>query len=221
MGANHSLTTGDNVDKATVIEREQAYFDDARATRERRERVDVNDSVAEKSFELVDGEELYVGKHTIFNRESELRVIPWQSPAARTFFLSSAVEPLGVRRSRTFAMTRNRIDDFDDTVFADLLSLVEELQRSEPSFDDALLRDLVRDRTGEMQDIVKTIQGGPGAGKTAIALHRVSYLFCNHEELRNDDVLVVGPTPTFSRYIKSLLPCRRPRWCAGRSWGAS
>ena len=67
-----------------------------------------------------------------------------------TFFLASAVEPLGVGRSRTFATTRNRIDDFDDTVFADLLSLVEELQRPEPSFDDALLRDLVRDRTGEI-----------------------------------------------------------------------
>jgi len=67
-----------------------------------------------------------------------------------TFFLASAVEPLAVRRSRTFATTRNRIDDFDDTVFADLLSLVEELQRPEPSFDDALLRDLVRDRTGEI-----------------------------------------------------------------------
>jgi DNA helicase IV len=129
-----------------------------------------------------------------------------------------------VARSRTFDTKRNRIQDFFDAVFSDLLERIEALEQPEPAFNDALLNDLARDRTGEMRDIVKTIQsaqyellqvpldrllviqGGPGTGKTAIALHRVSYLLFNNPELRDQDVLVVGPNPTFSRYIKDLLP---------------
>ncbi len=240
------------MDKAAVIEHEQTYFDEARVqqerslsegdrsaksavhkkaagdlrrvAQERRERVDLNDAVADLSFELDDGEVLYVGKHAIHNAAADLLVIPWQSPAATAFFLASASDPHGVVRKRQFATSKNRIKDFDDTIFADLLERVTALQQPEPSFDDALLRDLERDRTGEMRDIVKTIQsaqydlvrasldrlmvvqGGPGTGKTAIALHRVSYLLHNHAAIRDDDVLVVGPNPTFSRYIKALLP---------------
>lgn len=240
------------MNKTQIISSEQSYFDSAKEAQQasleqgdlspaaaantkaagrlgqeakkRRNQLDPNGSVAEMSFQLEDGEVFYVGKNAIFNSEADLLVIPWQSPAASKFYRATARDPQGVHRSRRFDSHRNRIKDFDDIIFADLLKRIEELDAPEPSFDDALLRDLERDRTGEMRDIVKTIQsaqyeliqaplnqlliiqGGPGTGKTAIALHRISYLLFNNSQLRDQDVLVVGPNPTFSRYIKDLLP---------------
>jgi DNA helicase IV len=94
----------------------------------------------------------------------------------------------------------------------------------QPDVDGHLLAELARGRTGTLRDIVATIQaaqfelirapleqllvieGGPGTGKTAIALHRVSWLLFQHPELAADDVLVVGPHPTFMRYIGQVLP---------------
>ena len=90
--------------------------------------------------------------------------------------------------------------------------------------EDALLRDLERGRTGEMRDIVQTIQAaqdaivrsdpdqvlvvrGLGTGKTAVALHRVSWLLYNYaDSIGAADVLVVGPSPVFTRYIRTVLP---------------
>ena len=240
------------MDKTDVIAEEQAYFDLAhealllslqranqgpqaaantkaaarlkQAAKSRQNRINPNGAVAEISYQLEDGEVFYVGKHAIFDPDSELLVMAWQAPEAAKFFSASPKDPKGVHRSRAFETTNNRIEDFDDAIFADLRRQIEELDEPEPSFNDPLLRDLERDRTGAMQDIVKTIQsaqyeliqapldqllvvqGGPGTGKTAIALHRISYLLFNHSELRDQDVLVVGPNPTFSRYIKDLLP---------------
>jgi DNA helicase IV len=153
-------------------------------------------------------------------------VINWQVDAAAPFYKASYANPNGVARLRKFETKRNVVVDFDETVLADLVRRVEELTANEQwGIDDAVLRDLGQDRTGEMQNIVQTIhaaqyelirapldrlmviQGGPGTGKTAVALHRVSWLLFNHrDELSADQVLVVGPNPTFSRYIKSVLP---------------
>lgn len=217
-----SLEDGDRTYSAAANSKAAGVM--LRAAKERRDRIDLNGPVAELSFELEDGEVFYVGKHAIHTDTADLLVIAWQSEAASSFLLANAQEPHGVTRKRQFDTTRNKVNDFDDTIYADLLARINALQMPEPSFDDALLRDLERDRTGEMQDIVKTIQsaqydvvrapldhllivqGGPGTGKTAIALHRVSYLLFNHPELRDEDVLVVAPNPTFTRYIKALLP---------------
>ncbi len=131
-----------------------------------------------------------------------------------------------MNRKRTFSCDKNRVQSFQDHVFAELLEKVVDLEQgARPMVDDVLLADLDRDRTGEMQDIVRTIQaaqyelkeaeldqilvvqGGPGTGKTVVALHRVSWLLFNHPaELSPADVLVVGPSKTFVRYIQQVLP---------------
>ncbi len=193
----------------------------------RRRELDPDTSVAEGKFLTNDGDVLYIGKHLVRDETGEILVVNWQAPAARPYYAASFADPLGLTMKRTFEAERNRLVDFDDLVYADLLARVQQLEGglAEPAYDDALLRDLERSRTGEMQDIVRTIQsaqyelirtpmdrlliiqGGPGTGKTAIALHRVSWLLFNHsDELQDRDVLVVGPNPTFSRYIRSLLP---------------
>src|SRR5690606_5734701 len=114
----------------------------------------------------------------------------------------------------------------DDVVFSDLAERIESLTETEKhGVDDALLRDLDERRDGEMRDIVQTIhesqydlirrpleqllivQGGPGTGKTAVALHRASWILYNYrDDLVADDILVIGPNATFARYIQKVLP---------------
>ncbi|MHA3838144.1 AAA family ATPase [Terrabacter sp. AAH1] len=174
------------------------------------------------------GETLYVGKHAISDDDHDLLVINWQAPAAIPYFEASFDNAMGVTLKRTFTCTRNEIEDFDDILFEELAQRVAGMIATDEErwgVDDALLRDLDAGRTGEMRDIVQTIQaaqyalvrspleqlliiqGGPGTGKTAVALHRVSWLLFNHAgALPPEDVLVVGPTDTFTKYIRGVLP---------------
>lgn len=182
--------------------------------------------VAHGSITLDDGEVLYVGRNTIFDHNRDALVINWRSKIGELYERATVRDPLGVTKKRTFhTEVTNQIVDFDDTVFADLVDRVSELSDLQLSgVNDALLDDLDSGRTGAMRDIVKTIQasqselirhdpksllvvqGGPGTGKSAVALHRVSWLLFNEEGLKPDDVLVIGPTDTFTHYIKNVLP---------------
>lgn len=171
-----------------------------------------------------DGSELYIGRHAIWNSEEDLLVISWKSDAAIPFYRASTDDALGLARKRTFECENNVIQRFDDFVFAELCEAVKELGGT-PAIDDSLLTALGASRNGEMADIVKTIQaaqdrivraekdqllivqGGPGTGKTAVALHRISWLlYTYHGQLAPSDILVIGPNPTFTRYIKKVLP---------------
>jgi DNA helicase IV len=170
--------------------------------------------VAFGRFDNDGGECLYIGRRLIPGPDREPMVIGWQAPAAAPYYRASHGDRLGVVWKRVFDCTGNRIDDFSDVVFhSDVTGL-----------DDALLRELSRGRSGRMRDIVRTIQaaqydiirapmkqtlvieGGPGTGKTALALHRISWLLFEHEnKLSEKDVLVIGPNPTFTRYIETVV----------------
>ncbi|WP_308200923.1 UvrD-helicase domain-containing protein [Actinoplanes sp. M2I2] len=182
---------------------------------------DPDDAVAVGRMDHEDGDVLYVGHHTIFDEDSEVLVVNWQAPAAARYYTATHADPGGLVRKRTFECDGNTIESYSEVVFQQLAAAVAELE--EPG--DALLDDLNRDRTGQMQDIVRTIQaaqfdlirapldellviqGGPGTGKTAVALHRISWLLFNHRDaLAAQDVLIVGPTPTFTRYTRTVLP---------------
>ncbi|GAA1915388.1 HelD family protein [Nocardioides marmoribigeumensis] len=186
---------------------------------------DPDEPVAIGRFDQED-ETWYVGRHAISDDESNLLVINWQAPAAAPYFQASVDDPCGVLRRRKFETDRNRVVSFEEAIFAELAAAVGGLTEAQrEGIDDSVLRDLQQDRTGEMRDIVQTIheaqyelirselgqllviQGGPGTGKTAVALHRVSWLLFNHlGTLSPEDVLVVGPNPTFTRYIRNVLP---------------
>jgi DNA helicase IV len=169
------------------------------------------------------GEHLYVGKHLIRDDSSEVLVVNWRSPAAAPYFEASHTNPVGLHRKRTYTCKGNTIRGFTDVLFAQLAAAVAGADGT--LVDQALLDELARGRTGAMRDIVATIQaaqydvirapleqlliieGGPGTGKTAVALHRVSWLLFQHRDrLTADDVLVVGPHPTFIRYLSEVLP---------------
>ena len=188
---------------------------------------DPDEAVAFGRIDLEDDETtFYLGKHAIWSEDKELLVIEWQRPAVAGFYEATVADPHGVTRRRKFVTDRNQIESFEDTVFSDLIERVESLTVDEKrGVDDVLLRDLDAARDGEMHDIVQTIhesqydlirrpleallvvQGGPGTGKTAVALHRASWLLFNHrEEMGPEDVLVIGPSKTFGRYIQNVLP---------------
>jgi DNA helicase IV len=157
---------------------------------------------------------LYVGRRWVHDDENELLVVNWQAPAARPFYVATPAEPLGVVLRRRFRTEGRRLLDLSDEKLDGSGSVVG---------GDFLLDELERSREPRMRDIVATIQadqyrlitrepepalvvqGGPGTGKTAVGLHRASYLLYAHRE-RLRRVLVVGPNPTFMEYVSHVLP---------------
>jgi DNA helicase IV len=171
-------------------------------------------------FGRIDSEEsadpLYVGRRWIHDDARRALVVNWQAPAARPFYTATPAAPHGVtlrRRFRTKGRTLTGIsDEALDGSLADVAAV-----------DDFLLEELDRARDSRMRDIVATIQadqyhliardpepplviqGGPGTGKTAVGLHRASFLLYAHRE-RLRRVLVVGPNPAFMEYVSHVLP---------------
>jgi DNA helicase IV len=159
---------------------------------------------------------LYVGRRWVHDDAHEALVVNWQAPAARPFYTATPSEPQRVTLRRRFRTDGRKIVDISDEALDG--SVLEGATVS-----DFLLEELERRREGRMRDIVATIQsdqyrlitaepdgalvvqGGPGTGKTAVGLHRASWLLFTHrEQLRR--VLVVGPNPTFMDYVSHVLP---------------
>ena len=165
----------------------------------------------------------YVGRLAVEDEGHTPLVVDWRAPVAEPFYRATAVEPMGVVRRRHLITRKGReVTGLDDEVF-DQLAVEDEGLRV--AGEGALLAALERNRTGRMGDIVATIQaeqdeairadiagvlvvgGGPGTGKTAVALHRAAYLLYTHRRrLASQGVLLVGPSPVFLRYIEHVLP---------------
>jgi DNA helicase IV len=166
----------------------------------------------------------YVGRIGLFAEDADRDplLIDWRAPAARPFYLATAVSPDGVTRRRHLRTRGRVLTGIDDEVL-DLS--VSEKGREDVTGEAALLSALTASRTGRMRDIVETIQaeqdeviraglpgvmvvqGGPGTGKTAVALHRAAYLLYTYrQQLTKQGVLILGPNPTFLRYISQVLP---------------
>ena len=168
----------------------------------------------------------YIGRLGLLDEDNDYEplLIDWRAPVARSFYTATAASPDGVRRRRHLRTRSRTVLGFDDEVL-DLDAADLESTRSGLTSEAALLAALGASRTGRMSDIVATIQveqdriirakpqgvmvvqGGPGTGKTAVALHRAAYLLYTHrQQLAKRGVLVVGPNPTFLRYIGQVLP---------------
>ena len=172
------------------------------------------------------GEPRYIGRLGIRDEDADYKplLLDWRAPAARPFYLATPVSPEGVRRRRHIKTVRRQVTRLDDEVL-DLAAAGQSGPTSGLNGEAALLAALNANRTGQMADIVETIQveqdwiirapqkgvlvvqGGPGTGKTAVALHRAAYLLYTHrEQLARRVVLVIGPSPTFLRYVGQVLP---------------
>jgi len=159
---------------------------------------------------------LYVGRRWVTNSEQESLVVNWQAPAARPFYTATPQDPHGVTQRRRFRTKGRKLLDISD-------ESLDGTAVDGAGVSDFLLEELDRRRDARMRDIVATIQsdqyrlitaeptgalvvqGGPGTGKTAVGLHRASWLLYTHRE-RLRRVLVVGPNPTFMEYVSQVLP---------------
>jgi AAA domain len=171
-------------------------------------------------LDLVLEETLYVGRVGVRTREHDSLVIDWRAPAAEAFYRATPEDPRGVIRRRVLHCRGRRVVDLED----DLLDPTGGGDLTVVG-DGAFLASLARTREGTMRDIVATIQreqdevirapadgtvivrGGPGTGKTAVALHRVAYLLFRHRRrFGSRGVLIVGPNARFTAYIERVLP---------------
>ncbi|WP_405180565.1 AAA family ATPase [Nocardia sp. NBC_01377] len=185
---------------------------------------DVTDSVA-----AGDGETRYIGRLGILDEKDdyETLLLDWRAPLARPFYLATTATPDGVIRRRHIRSRSRKVTAINDE-YLDL----DAARRAGTSEGDggvgsesALLAALNAARTGHMNDIVETIQteqdaiirsehksvlvvqGGPGTGKTAVALHRAAYLLYTYrQQLAKSGVLIIGPNATFLDYIGQVLP---------------
>ena len=168
-------------------------------------------------FEAVE-RALYVGRRWVHDDEGEQVVVNWQAPAARPFYTATPQQPHGVTLRRRFRTQGRRLVDIADEA-------LDGTVLEGASVNDFLLEELERARDTRMRDIVATIQadqyklitrepdrplviqGGPGTGKTAVGLHRASWLiYTERERNARSRVLVVGPNRTFMEYVSHVLP---------------
>lgn len=169
----------------------------------------------------VEGEKFYIGRMGVSGEDQEPLVVDWRAPVAEPFYRATGRFPMGLARRRHFGLQGRRLVSIED----EPLIMPEDGEELTVSGQGALLAALERSRSGRMQDIVATIQGeqdevirselqgvlvvqgGPGTGKTAVALHRAAYLLYTFRfPLEHQGVLVVGPNPIFLRYIGHVLP---------------
>jgi DNA helicase IV len=186
--------------------------------------VDPSQSVAFGRID-VEGQRWYIGRGAIWDEKDDLVVVNWQAPIAAPFYTATPADPEGLDARRIFRCKENQILDIEELVFNGVAKAVSNGEAPTPVVTDALLESLGRERSGALADMVGTIQaaqydvvardaeqllivqGGPGTGKTVVGLHRVSWLLFNRrDDLRANDVLIVGPNPAFLRYISAVLP---------------
>ena len=164
----------------------------------------------------------YIGRIGLRDEDQQPILLDWRVPQASAFYQATAATPLGVRARRHLISQGKKVVRIEDEIFDPTLLASG---GGEHQGESALLAALSAERTGRMSDIVATIQaeqdriirsdlrgilvvqGGPGTGKTAVALHRAAYLLYSHRErLRNSGVLIVGPSRSFLNYIEAVLP---------------
>ncbi|MPZ69400.1 MAG: AAA family ATPase [Actinobacteria bacterium] len=167
------------------------------------------------------GPTYYVGRRHVRGEDEGEVVIDWRAPAATPFYRATIQDPLDLIRRRRFVIEGRSLVDLFDENFDD----PDQAIGGHGGVPDPLLAELGRARTGQMRDIVATIQaeqdeiircpldsvivvqGGPGTGKTAVGLHRAAFLLYEYREvLQRDPVLIVGPNRLFLEYISHVLP---------------
>jgi DNA helicase IV len=170
-------------------------------------------------LDTLSGERSYIGRIGLFDERNEYEpvLLDWRAPAARPFYVATAVSPENMRRRRQFLTRGRQVLDFTDEV----LGRPDGAERGDAALLAAVnaprgdgMRDIVATIQAEQDEIIRldhpgvlVIEGGPGTGKTVVALHRVAYLLYTHRErMERHGVLVVGPNPAFLNHIGRVLP---------------
>jgi hypothetical protein len=167
-------------------------------------------------------EPVYIGRLALTDSAGRRLLLDWRSPAAEPFFGATHANPMGLTSRRRYRWTRGRITDYWDEVFT------PDGWEGHAALDDqsAFIASLGSNRSAQMRDVLGTIQadqdaiiragsrgalvvdGGPGTGKTVVALHRTAYLLYSDPRLghRRGGVLFVGPHQPYLAYVADVLP---------------
>jgi DNA helicase IV len=201
-----------------LVERDAMVFHAAR----RRHALDTEyEGLVFGRLDMTGGTRHYVGRMGIRDEDSQSLVVDWRAPAASAFYRATPADPLGVVRRRMIQSSRERVTGIED----DLLDPEAAPDDMKVVGDGALMASLSKATGRGMRDIVATIQreqddairspasgvtivtGGPGTGKTAVALHRAAYLlYADRNRFAGGGILVVGPSGVFVDYIATVLP---------------
>lgn len=174
------------------------------------------------------GDRFYIGRVAVSDEEHEVVVVDWRANIAQPFFSATPGDPKGLVRRRHFTTAGEQLQGIEDELFAEGLFADERVTEeavTQLRARGALVAALTARRSGQMRDAVATIQveqdeiirsplapivivqGGPGTGKTVVALHRAAYLlYENRFPLEDQGVLVIGPNRLFLYYIERVLP---------------
>ncbi|CCG02641.1 RNA polymerase recycling motor ATPase HelR [Blastococcus saxobsidens] len=169
-----------------------------------------------------DPDPVYVGRLGLTDSAGRRLLVDWRSPAAEPFFAATHADPMGLVSRRRYRWTRGRVTDFWDEVFT------ADGMKGHAALDDqsAFIASLGGNRSARMRDVLGTIQadqdaiiragsggalvvdGGPGTGKTVVALHRTAYLLHSDSRLaqRRGGALFVGPHRPYLAYVSDVLP---------------
>lgn len=171
-------------------------------------------------LDRVEGDHLYIGRVGLTDEDKQIIQIDWRAPAAAPYYQASPHDPQGLTRRRHISTEHRTVVGVHDDVFD-----YDAFAESDLAGDSVLLAALNKERTGKMGDIVETIQaeqdkiirsdssgilvveGGPGTGKTVVALHRSAHLlYRDRAILERKGVLIIGPSSRFLTYIDNVLP---------------
>jgi len=176
------------------------------------------------------GDTFYIGRLAVADDDREPLVVDWRAPVAEPFYRATGRSPMGLVRRRHFATRGRQLLAIEDELFGESAGLLGgelavEDEGREIRGQSTLIAALEESRTGRLSDIVATIQGeqdevirselpgvlvvqgGPGTGKTVVALHRAAYLLYTYRfPLEGQGLLVVGPNRLFLGYIEQVLP---------------
>ncbi|CAN5668215.1 AAA family ATPase [soil metagenome] len=193
------------------------------------ERIQRLDAVEERlcfgRLNMADDSQRYVGRVGLADDSGARMLLDWRAPAAQAFYRATPADPHGAISRRHLITSGRTVTDLHDEILDLDAYESSDLSGTRVDGDGALMLAMNATRTGRMQDIVATIQaeqdriirapmpgvlvvqGGPGTGKTAVALHRLAYLLYEHRErIASAGVLLVGPNHRFLRYIEQVLP---------------
>ena len=173
-------------------------------------------------------EAFHIGRLAVPDQDNNQLVIDWRAPIAEPFYRATGRDTMQLVRRRHFMMEGRKLTAIEDELFGEgHLGIGKDDGLDQPQLrgQSTLLATLRKGRSGQLGDIVATIQaeqdviirapnkgvlvvqGGPGTGKTVVALHRAAYLLYTHRfPLADQGVLVVGPNRVFLRYIERVLP---------------
>jgi DNA helicase IV len=171
------------------------------------------------------GESVYIGRFGLTAADGRKLLVDWRSPAAEPFFGATLGDPMGLVSRRRYRWTNGRVTDYWDEVFA-ADALDDAAGGAALDDQSAFIASLGASRSPRMRDVLATIQadqdaiirdgsrgalvvdGGPGTGKTVVALHRAAYLLYSDPRLSRGrgGVLFVGPSPAYLAYVSDVLP---------------